>query len=243
MKDTRSVVAIVMTVVCAAACGYEATAQPLTDSIAVAARHQAADAGPIRISFSEGAGLPDSLQVIADSLQFGETVYAVFYPDTSRPTLFLYLYEYDIATQFVYTALMDSVIQAGSDFTIVIPESAPEWLDAVEINGAQVRFGFTVIESVDSDLPDAIEGDIRVHPNPATGQTRVEFDARHPVEAEVQVVDLLGRVITRDGFHATMGANERDVNLHGLAPGVYFVRLSTRDGRSYAERTVAIAVR
>jgi hypothetical protein len=81
-----------------------------------------------------------------------------------------------------------------------------------------------------------------VYPNPSTQQTRIAFDARYPVDIAVEVVDVLGRVVTSDGFWTTVGANEYNVDLDGLGAGVYFVRLTEREGQRSTTRSATITV-
>jgi hypothetical protein len=242
MNIKRSFITIVLALACVASAPDKAAAQGSEDSLLVVIVHDAADAGLIRVSFGAGVVNADSLQVMADSLQYGELVDALVYFDASRATLFFYLYDYDLEAELVYGVSTADVIAAGHYFEVVIPESSPDWLDAVFEDGTTLRLGYVLVESLDPDQPHVIEGDITVYPNPSTQQTRIAFDARYPVNIAVEVVDVLGRVVTSDGFWTTVGANEYNVDLDGLGAGVYFVRLTEREGQRSTTRSATITV-
>lgn len=203
-----------------------------TDSIIVSVHHAAADAGPIRIALSEGSSPADSPQVYADSVLFGEWARSiVIYPDVSSSHLFLHLYYYDIASELIYGASVDSLLYSqGGIFTLSVSVTAPPWIEAVNEGGTSVRFRFVIVEDVEHEAPTSVARDISIYPNPATERTRIEFDARQPTGVTIEVVDVLGRVVTRDGFHATAGTNSREVFLDDLSAGVYFIRIRSQSG-------------
>ena len=76
-------------------------------------------------------------------------------------------------------------------------------------------------------------------PNPARGMIRVPYALASSGEAEVSVVDALGREVTvlASGAHAA-GSHEAVLDASTLAPGVYVVRLSTPEASAVRRVTV-----
>ena len=106
-----------------------------------------------------------------------------------------------------------------------------------EVNGYQVStenpYSFELEE--DTDLVahfsgtglEETEGSISVYPNPA--KEKITINGSHPTE--MQVYNALGRLVK-----TVQGTNE--IDLSGLAEGVYLVRITDGDGRSYAVRVM-----
>ncbi len=80
------------------------------------------------------------------------------------------------------------------------------------------------------DTPDA--GDtqaINVYPNPARHHINVESAA---VISEVQIIDLVGRTVARQ----QPNQRQATIDVDRLHTGVYFVRVTTADGKVVTER-------
>lgn len=69
------------------------------------------------------------------------------------------------------------------------------------------------------------------HPNPAAARTTIAFDLRSPGRARLEVFDLAGRRVAAP-LDAVLGAgpHEADLDVSGLAPGVYLYRVRTGTG-------------
>ena len=71
-----------------------------------------------------------------------------------------------------------------------------------------------------------------VYPNPATSSTSLFFNATAAANYDVQISDFRGNVLSRISGTASVGLNKVDIDVHGLAPGMYTVVLTdTEHGR------------
>ncbi|MEM7035443.1 MAG: LamG-like jellyroll fold domain-containing protein [Bacteroidota bacterium] len=68
----------------------------------------------------------------------------------------------------------------------------------------------------------AAQIDFDVFPNPSNGQIRVTVHGLETLEAELQVIDLQGKVIHRSEMQ---GASTKALDLRDAAAGIYFVRI------------------
>lgn len=62
-------------------------------------------------------------------------------------------------------------------------------------------------------------------PNPASDRTQLKFRSQKTGEANLQVLNSLGAVVSTQNFKAVNGENAYDLNLANLNSGIYFVRL------------------
>ncbi len=76
-------------------------------------------------------------------------------------------------------------------------------------------------------------------PNPARAVTAVAFSVPAPCEATLAVYDLAGRRVASRVVAAKAGANELEVDVSALAPGVYAYRLEAA-GEAAAKRMVVV---
>ena len=61
---------------------------------------------------------------------------------------------------------------------------------------------------------------IRVYPNPNNGRFRIQIQGLQTLEANIQVIDMQGKVI----FHTEM-EQEKEIDLRGVMAGIYFVKV------------------
>ncbi len=76
-------------------------------------------------------------------------------------------------------------------------------------------------------------------PNPARAMTAVAFSVPAPCEATLAVYDLAGRRVASRVVTAKAGANEFELDVSALAPGVYTYRLEAA-GEAAAKRMVVV---
>ncbi|MBE0642520.1 MAG: right-handed parallel beta-helix repeat-containing protein [Bacteroidetes bacterium] len=82
-----------------------------------------------------------------------------------------------------------------------------------------------------ADPPTSAELQFDIYPNPCSGTLTVISDATTPVD--LWITDVLGRIVDRRGVWEQGAVT---INLSGLAPGMYLVRLCTADGISRIRR-------
>ena len=68
------------------------------------------------------------------------------------------------------------------------------------------------------------ENTIKLFPNPATSVVNVEFTTFAPKDIQVTLMDLLGRTVIQQEL--SLMDNNLQIDLHGNAPGTYFLRLN-----------------
>lgn len=66
-------------------------------------------------------------------------------------------------------------------------------------------------------------------PNPATDIINFELFTESEVEAEVEVVDMRGRIIYSESIHLEHGINEKQIRTNKLTRGMYFIRVSSTE--------------
>lgn len=87
-----------------------------------------------------------------------------------------------------------------------------------------------------SGLPDAETGTIGLFPNPASERVRVQWSGLRPLgtQPRIELWDATGRLV--DVFRTVQGADQADLDLGDLAPGLYTVVLTDQDGRLGSRR-------
>ncbi|MCE3296686.1 MAG: hypothetical protein K0R65_2400 [Crocinitomicaceae bacterium] len=82
--------------------------------------------------------------------------------------------------------------------------------------------------------PEALEG-ISLFPNPADGELNISYHVSGNTVTTVQVVDLLGKVISGHKINSMTGENLVVISTENLAPGLYNAQI-TVDGKSYVKQ-------
>jgi hypothetical protein len=84
---------------------------------------------------------------------------------------------------------------------------------------------FTV-DNLRSEVGDATSGaKYTVYPNPTTGVLSVDFETLSGGNLEVRVLDLAGRVVTRNTIAISAGSNSFSVDLSSNPAGIYMLQL------------------
>ncbi len=69
-------------------------------------------------------------------------------------------------------------------------------------------------------------GGLTVYPNPSHDRVKIAFDLQQKGEIEATVMNLEGKVVLQKPFGQMVpGAHQLDLDMTGLAPGLYFMRL------------------
>jgi hypothetical protein len=78
-----------------------------------------------------------------------------------------------------------------------------------------------------------------VYPNPVrNGQFLLTIDASSAFDAELQMIDAAGRILSRSQEDAIGGSWQKEVDVSTLTPGMYFLRLIASDGILMSKVTV-----
>lgn len=83
----------------------------------------------------------------------------------------------------------------------------------------------TPMAKTSANLTNAQALSLSVYPNPAREAINLSFDVEKAGEANVSLVDVTGRTAVRRNEAVTAGRNELSLDLDGVAPGVYFLRV------------------
>ncbi|MBK7410416.1 MAG: M4 family metallopeptidase [Saprospirales bacterium] len=75
------------------------------------------------------------------------------------------------------------------------------------------------------------EKDISLFPNPMENTLNLAFHSEMAGEAQVQLFDLMGRVVISERFLVSAGENQRQWSTGSLPSGQYFMRISLEDGQ------------
>lgn len=77
------------------------------------------------------------------------------------------------------------------------------------------------------------QNNVRLYPNPVgDGQLNLDFSTKKTSDVQVQVFDLMGRLVLDEKVNATAGDNQHRISTEGLASGQYFVRISMTEGQA-----------
>ncbi len=100
------------------------------------------------------------------------------------------------------------------------------WLEAIDVGGAAETFG-----PVDCTWNGALPTTYTLYqsrPNPAKGSATISFDLPEDANVTLAVYDISGRKVTTV-VDRTLPAGEHEVEVSGLAPGVYVYRLKAAE--------------
>jgi Secretion system C-terminal sorting domain len=98
---------------------------------------------------------------------------------------------------------------------------------------SNILYTVSKVVQVPTSVAEASRGSIQVYPNPSTGLVQVRL-SDVDAGADGQVIDLQGRILLR--FQMQVGTQQLD--LGGLAKGIYQLNLQGRDGERWTQRVV-----
>ncbi|MCF8247735.1 MAG: M4 family metallopeptidase [Saprospiraceae bacterium] len=76
------------------------------------------------------------------------------------------------------------------------------------------------------------QNNIRLYPNPVGGLLNLDFSTKKTGDVQVQIFDLMGRLVLGEIINASAGENHHRIATEGLASGQYFVRISMAEGQA-----------
>ncbi len=77
-----------------------------------------------------------------------------------------------------------------------------------------------------------------IYPNPADELTTLTLYSRESISAQVEIVDMLGRIVQHSTLRLQPGINQVEQDVHQISPGTYFVRVTHPDGVAFMEKIV-----
>jgi hypothetical protein len=112
-----------------------------------------------------------------------------------------------------------------TDLTI----SLGNWSTLVQLKGTEV---FMCKFTLPNDLKNLL--DLQLWPSPNTGLTNIKFRMKAPKEVDIEVFDMLGRLVFERRVQATSGENNYTYDLAALTSGFYLMQVN--DGESVQTR-------
>jgi hypothetical protein len=116
--------------------------------------------------------------------------------------------------------LNNAPVAGGTGQSIVITQNGGYAVQVTDANGCTNRSPIMFVNNVGIVTPGNGGADVKIYPNPA--HQVVYIDA--PVSVNVAVRDLTGKVILAQD-------NVKEINLEGIADGVYMIFVSDKQGR------------
>lgn len=83
-----------------------------------------------------------------------------------------------------------------------------------------------------------VGGNINIYPNPADNQLNVSFNAVDNASLEIKLTDISGRIVVKEIYGASIGANIISLNLSEYTAGIYFLNIA--EGNSSMDFKVVI---
>lgn len=80
--------------------------------------------------------------------------------------------------------------------------------------------------------------DVRLYPNPASDRTVIAYLSEHSGSYQLRVSDVTGRTVMEERKNCVTGSNTTEIDLTGLAKGLYIVRLKSE----YTELSLQLMV-
>lgn len=118
--------------------------------------------------------------------------------------------------------------------TIILSSSGPApvagsylYVDNLAFNGTVA--GIKNISAINS---------VSIYPNPATDHAAVEFYLSKTSSLKLQVIDLSGKIVKEISEASASGMIKRDLDLAGMAKGLYFVKIATENGTEVRKITI-----
>lgn len=132
----------------------------------------------------------------------------------------------------VYLTIAEEGGKAMGKLKEFVPQSAEAYSKQTNLALHQLRFdGIKLIPEKDEQGIGGRDDVFNLYPNPTKDAVKVIGESIESLE----IVNLTGQQIIQKQFH---GLNEIYLNLEGLSPGVYFVRVSDSDGGCYVKKLV-----
>lgn len=77
-----------------------------------------------------------------------------------------------------------------------------------------------------------------VYPNPSKDVVDIKYSCKEPCNASIIVYDLPGNVLLQKEFPSQSGSNNLRINIAGLNPGIYFIKLKLNSQTAYHQLVI-----
>ena len=84
----------------------------------------------------------------------------------------------------------------------------------------------------------SLDHSLNIYPNPTTGLVNVEYSLDRSASLQVDVLDVVGKVVLQQSFNSGNGVQREVVDMSSLANGTYIMKLNT--GLTQATRTITL---
>ena len=174
-----------------------------------------------------------SIQESPDAPEVGELGGGVFYAIGGGGGLHWGYTEASSGLETVLAVDVDYI-----EYPIYLPELNSYWVDAVGANGCRTRTLLNDVEltvpSEESNLP------IRFYPNPASAVGYLDFPVPLHSRSYALVYDIEGKIV--DSIELMPGSLRCEINTLLIAPGLYVVKVVTRESQGILFEPVRIQV-
>ena len=130
--------------------------------------------------------------------------------------------------------LNDEPIDGATDIEYCIGETGIYKLEVTDLNtGCTSFYDLTIqfdpnfencVTSTEDELAGLLE-DLQLFPNPAFDEVNLRFELLESSEVEIIIRNALGVSIQRNQFYFTSGTINKELSLHLLPSGMYFIEL------------------
>ncbi len=80
--------------------------------------------------------------------------------------------------------------------------------------------------------------DIRLYPNPVVRNLNVDFELKETGSVNIKIVNTMGQILYNNTSDYNQGHNLKTINTGSLSTGVYFVHITTGDGKLFSKSFV-----
>lgn len=134
--------------------------------------------------------------------------------------------------QLVFNAFAQDGTEVLAFISLLNDKITPTGNATIFIEGGQKGVWFADGNRV-LDANDLIaQNNIRLYPNPVGGQLSLDFSTKTSGDVQLQVFDLMGRLVLGEKILASTGENSHRINTEGIPSGQYFVRISMTEGQA-----------
>jgi dienelactone hydrolase len=178
-------------------------------------------------AFGVPANVWDTYVKVADSV-------SVNYDLADLPTLFIGL-EDDINVPPAELLRFESEVSVAEDFWLI--EGLNHFLTPADDPNVSMALTDTIVYWLRQlDLTSSIElpeklGDVDVFPNPASDRITVRMSGESPVDVELCLYDMQGRLVVKNTLRKPSGVYESFIDCSGLESGMYVVEYTSSTGR------------